>query len=368
MSNTLSNTPYQWHRYLVVTVVLSTLLVSCSGTQIANKEALEVQAGKQATTSEVSPKQALASAKNKISLAKDAELGFFAPLHMQQAENKFQQALQLHNKSLTGKKSSENRVSVLTTAFAASRLVDQAYQNRTAVEQHLKKSLAHRKILLDLGVNDVLPERFSKGMLSLQELIKDVEGGFVEEAVQAEIKVLQNFAVLEADTLKIQHLSKARNQFKQAETIDAKDYARVSYQRAKASMEYAEQFIEQNYRDRAGVVDVSSKAFHDAAHAYQVALEAQKIVDMNEKQAEQYVLHIESLLQSMNKNKRIKHLTSMSIQEQVTALINQSSISYDNPISEPSISEIEDAPPLENKNIAREVIDERPVAEAVIVE
>jgi len=297
-------------------LALAVTLTACASTKIANNDAMTQQAVKEAAKSDISPDEATLAAAKRISDANDAGLRFFAPLHMAQAKDKLKLAQKLKKKI----KLPEDKLAVISAAFAVGLLIEDAYKNKIVVEQQLSKSLAHKAVLEELGTPTVLPKAFNKGVKKILGLIKEIEAGGLNKAIENEAGVLKYLSSIEADTLKKQYLKRAESMLKKAKSADAGDFAEKSLEQAVAKIKLANAFIKSNYRDREGVKKICNEAFNAAARAYFVAIEASKIVALKEKQAEDYILFVESLLTRVNRSEVVPNLTSVSFHDQSVAL------------------------------------------------
>ncbi|MBV1883422.1 MAG: hypothetical protein KUG82_17410 [Pseudomonadales bacterium] len=291
-------------------------LSACANMKVANNDTLNQAALQQAHQSQKSPDEAILEAKGKVAKAEVDALDFYAPLHMKKAKNKLKEAEKLNSKI----KVPEDKVAVISAAIAVDLFIANAYKNKSLVEEKLVKSLKHKMVLEELGTNVVIPKAYGKGVRKLKVLIKDIEGGLVEKAIKGEEGVLKYFVKIETETLKVQHLSKAEAMIKKAKGIDADKLAEQTYKKAMRTLNEANSFVRENYRDREGIKRVGDDAFIAASYAYHVTVEVKKIIEVKEKKAEQYILYVASLLQRINGDDKVKNLGSLSFYDQSLAL------------------------------------------------
>ncbi|MGB1905964.1 MAG: hypothetical protein ACPHN3_01460 [Spongiibacter sp.] len=292
------------------------LATGCTNTHVANSEQIELQAQQQASATEITPEEALTQATELYTQATAQELMFYAPSHMEKARDKLDTARKILKKMETP----EDKIAVTGAAFAAKKLVEDAHANKTKVETQLSRVLDHRKVLLELKTDTIHPKLYRKAVNKLEDLIRDIEGGLLAKAKDDEADVLEYYAEVEAETLKTTHLDIAIDKLDEAESIDADDFAEATFEKAEAAIEFAEDFIRKNYRDREGVVRVTHNAYVAAQRAYYVGQEAAKLVELNREKAEQYALYVESLLQTINEQANIPDLQSQSFMAQARAL------------------------------------------------
>lgn len=302
--------------HLAAIVGALALTTACTNTHVANSEQIEIQAQQAASTTEVSPEQALTQASELYAEATAQELLFYAPSHMEKARDKLDTARKIFNKMETP----EDKLAVKGAAFAAKKLVEDAHTNKTKVETQLSRVLDHRKVLLELNTDTIHPKLYRKAVNKLEGLIRDIEGGLLAKAKDDEADVLQYYAEVEAETLKTTHLNIAIDKLDEAESIDADDFAEATFEKAEAAIEFAEDFIDKNYRDREGVVRVTHNAYMAAQRAYIIGQEAAKLVELNKEKAEEYALYVEALLQTINEQANIPGLQGQSFMSQARAL------------------------------------------------
>jgi hypothetical protein len=210
----------------------------------------------------------------------------------------------------------------MVEALKVEKLLQAGRQNRDKVEKLLAKALDHKAVLEELGTDKVLPKEYSKGMSMLGDVIRDVEGGLLDKVEAGQSKVLAYFNEIEADTLRVQWLSKAENMLGQARDVDADDYAPVSFKEAERAFERADDFIGTSFRDRQGVKDVAAHAYNKAAKAYHLGQEVKKVAGKKEKDIEQYMLSVQQLFDAINQHAAVASLDSHSFAEQSRLLVS----------------------------------------------
>jgi len=269
------------------------LLTACANTQVASTTAIQQHSAKaaQAASQEaITPEQAISEAERQLLEARNTEIGFFAPLHLAQAEESIRQA-----KQYLSKPPKDIKNAALMSAIAAQTFISKGYENKKAVEGNLKQVLAHKKVLEQLNAPSELPEDFQNILSDLVNLIKLIESGKVAEAVSEQNTLLDAMAEVEINTLRKQHLTTASAYLEKAEGVDADDYAEISYENAEKTLEASDNFIQKNYRDLKGVKRAGLEALNASQQAYFVAIEAKKRVNMNPVESEKHVLDLVSM-------------------------------------------------------------------------
>ena len=231
----------------LLAVLCAALVVSgCANSKIANSDALARAAANAAQNAERSLDEVIHDSTLALAEALNEGLEFYAPLHLDQAKSALDKAKKLNKE----KAKPEDLSQAMVEALKVEKLLQAGRQNRDKVEKLLAKALDHKAVLEELGTDKVLPKEYSKGMSMLGDVIRDVEGGLLDKVEAGQSKVLAYFNEIEADTLRVQWLSKAENMLGQARDVDADDYAPVSFKEAERAFERADDFIGTSFRDR----------------------------------------------------------------------------------------------------------------------
>lgn len=296
----------------LATVILAPMLVtSCANTKLSNSQDLMAAAQQQAAEAQKTPEEMIQIAGERINNA-DKDLRFYSPIHMKQAQDKLEEARKLSQKSQEVEIQSE----ALAAAILADQLVDEAENNRVVVKQQLSQALAHRDILIELKSPEVLPKDYNKGMDHLDFLIREVEGGNLDKVAKGQPKLLEEFAIIEADTLRKTWLTAAEVKLEEAEDANAEDLAPKSFEIAETAVDRTDDFIGKNYRDREGVKRKSREAFVLASQALNVAKEVEKLNKKKPDELELYVLDVQSYFDVINRKTGIEELVAQSFYEQ----------------------------------------------------
>ena len=296
---------------LATVVLLPMFIAACANTKLSNSQDLMAAAQQQAAEAQKTPEEMIQIAGERINNA-DHNLRFYSPIHMKQAQDKLVEARKLIQKSQDAGTQSE----ALAAAILADQLVDVAENNRVVVKQQLAPALAHRDILIELRAPQVLPKAYNKGMNDLDFLIREVEGGNLDKVVKGQPGLLEEFARIEADTLRKTWLTAARLKLEEAEDAKAEHLAPKSYDIAENAIERVDQFIGEHYRDRAGVKQKSREAFVLASQAENVAKEVERLNKKKPEELELYVLDVQSYFEVINRKTGIPELVAQSFYDQ----------------------------------------------------
>lgn len=303
-------------RHLVFLSIVLFNVTACVNSKIANDELLTEQAKVLASSATMTPEQSLNEAQKKIDKAQKARLDFYAPLHFKAAKEALVTAQNILNKG-------EGASLVLEQAFRVESLLNAGYKNREIVQTKLALSLEHLGVLEQLKASAIVPEGFSDVMEDMEAVIREMEGGFIDKAVERQPKLLESMTQLEVDLLKKVHLSAAEDMLDKAEKVKADKYAETTFQKAEQALEDAKRFIEKQYRDRAGVKSQGIKAWVAAARAYRLAKESVTLVNLTPQKAEQRALYFESLLSLINTPLQLKQLETKSFSTQAKTIVER---------------------------------------------
>ncbi len=281
-----------WQKSTALALVCSAILSGCANTKVADAENIHSQAILAAAKSQQTPQQLLAESRTLADKARSDNLGFFAPLHMQQALDSLAHADRLINNA-------QQQATVAKEAIAAKTFIENGYKNKALVEEHLKPALQQIEVLKQVDAPNLLPGDYRSSIDDLTFIIKMFEGGQITEGTNKQRSVIAGMINLEINALKKTHLSDALAFREKADDADAEEFAEVTLEAADKKIAEAQRYIETNYRDRLGVARQGREALQQTKQAYFVALDAQKLVKMDAAAAEQHVLRIVGALQKV---------------------------------------------------------------------
>lgn len=231
----------------------------------------------------------------------------------------------------------------------------------------LEKSLAHKQVLEELGSPEVLPDAFQDTVDDLKDLIKEIEGGFLDKAAKGQADLLSAMTDVEINTLKKQHLSQAESMLDKADSVDADDFAETTFEQAEQTLESATKFIEKNYSDRDGVRKTGLEALYAASHAYFIAKESAELIELKPSDAEKKALYFESLLARINKSVGVENLSTMSLYDQSVRLAEEIETAFKRTEANETNDVIQPAASTETVQLEampeRIVLETRPIAE-----
>jgi len=291
-------------KYLAL--LLTLILSACSSQQVAVSESIKIESAKAADEAKFTPQQAIEEATKQLADAKNKELNYYSPLHLSQAKQSIEEALEyLKNPPKKIKNAA------LMSAIAAQKFISDGYKNKETVEQMLKFAFDHQNVLKELKSPKIMKDDYEDVVEVIDEMINYIERGKLSKFTANKKPLQVAMSLVEINTLKHTNLDLAYSFMKRARKIDAEDYAERTYKKAEQTLEQANTYIEKNYRNRKGVVKVGEKALWGAKKTYYVALEAERVIQMTDEEAETHILKMYDLL-----NKAPKKANGVEIEPQ----------------------------------------------------
>lgn len=294
----------------VLTAVLTT--TGCANKKLANQDAFDSLATAKAEQFAGDSEKALANAEQAYKNAKDAELDFYAPLHMEQLREALKQARTME---LEGKTTETVQVSakVLT-------IYEGGAQNKAKVESQLPALIQQKATLDEIKANNVLPSQYQAAMDDFKELISLIETGDDAKATKDSEAVLKDLHTIELDVMLAQHWLPAKETLDKAEKEDADTNATKTFEYAENLVQSAERIIRQSYTDRELVEKTGKDALRATQHALFIGREVASLVNMNKAQAEAVALQFEDYLGQIGSAIKANDVRHMSLQDQTLAL------------------------------------------------
>lgn len=300
---------------LVITTfccLIALLNSGCANKQIAYQETFESLANETAESFAGDSERALNEAEQAYKAANNAELDFYAPLHMQQIRDSLKQARSLE---LEGNSDATIQMSAKVVA-----LYEAGKRNKAKVEALLPALIQQKNTLDEIKANNILPGDYRDGMDDVKELISLIEAGEEVRAAKESGAVLADLQRIERDTMLRQHWFPARETLDKAEDEDADNNAAQTFASAEQLVDDAERIIRQSYSDRRLVEKTGKQALRAAQHALFIGREVSLLVKMTHAQAEQAALKFENYLGQIGSVIDAQDLRHMSLEDQTLAL------------------------------------------------
>lgn len=307
------------------------LLTACSSNKLATT-GVEDLATQQALKSDMTPGQAVADARKSMDKAVQDNLAFYTPLHFKNAQESLSYIEQLQNGEAS-EDGMSTELAIITTAFKTKEFLNGGYKAKALIEQVLADSLAHKNILDELDSKKEYPKTYGKTINELTDLFKLIEQNDVEKARKEEAELLADMTSLEINTLIKRHVTPAQLVLDKAEDNDADDYAEKTFEQAEKSIEQAIAFINKNYRQRKQVSQAGKDALTAAQRALHIGQASQSMVKLNEEEAEQKALEVESLIKVIRTAMKVEGIEGLAVKEQAAELAALASAGYTSPVA-----------------------------------
>ena len=301
------------HNFLLAAMLAATLATTgCASKKLANQDAFDSLATAKAEQFAGDSEKALDNAEQAYKSAKDAELDFYAPLHMEQLRDALKQARALE---LEGKTTETVKVSAKVVT-----LYEGGLQNKQKAEGQLPALIQQKATLDEIKANNVLPGEYKTAMDDFKELISLIETGDEAKAAKDSEAVLKDLQAIELDVMLTQHWQPAKKTLDKAEKEDADSNATKTFEYAENLVQNAERIIRQSYTDRELVEKTGKDALRAAQHALFIGREVATLVSMNKAQAETVALQFEDYLGQIGSAIKADDVRHMSLQDQTLAL------------------------------------------------
>jgi len=242
--------------------------------------------------------QLIIDANQKIEHAKQEELFFYSP-------NNYQTAIKSMQVARAFVSDPEQKLKVLTNIYRIDLALDDAYSVKKIVQREMPDVLKVRESLDYLQASKTHSAEYGtllNAIVRLTEQIeKDKEAMFKTPKDQASFTDWKNvlMAQLEdfrARVVRFNYLNQADNLVADAEQVDAKTIAPVTYAQTIEQRDQALDYINHNMTNMQGIYDVGKKYYAAALRLLLITREINSMTDQGEDAREAYVLRIEQLL------------------------------------------------------------------------
>lgn len=296
---------------LLISLALFVFISGCSSQQVENTDQADViNVDGQPITSP--SEQALAEADALFEQAINDNLSFYSPSSMVKATQSIALA---RDNALNGFQTDSLAASQQTMQF-----LKDAKKNKALVEKNLRPLIQQKKVLEALNAPLVIPTQYNNQLNSIQTLISEIENDQVvisDERIQS---TLNDFRLLELETLLSIHWLPAQNTLEKAKNESADIYAPISFLAAQEQLAQTKIDISNDMRD-INAIEISGKqSLRAAQHALYLARDAQLLIQMNNQRAEIAVINMEKLLQKISRALKVDDVNYMSLLDQANAI------------------------------------------------
>lgn len=251
-------------------------------------------------------------AEKRYATALKANMAFYSPRNIQNAKEslKLARAQELNAEKEASLKSSKNVLSLL----------DEAQKNKIKVEELLPKILTKKKVLEELKTPRILAAEYNTQIDDIQSIIKKIEANESNDISKRITDIYSALETLELNTLLEIYWQPAKNTLLKAKKENADKNAPKSFSLAVNAVNKAEDLIRNDYADRIKVESYGITALRTAQQALYISRDAELLVDLTAKQAENKILQFQELLAKIGTALESKELRHMALEDQANAL------------------------------------------------
>ena len=237
----------------------------------------------------VDSESTLIEAEKRYATALKANMAFYSPRNIQNAKEslKLARAQELNAEKEASLKSSKNVLSLL----------NEAQKNKIKVEALLPKILTKKKVLEELKTPRILAAEYNTQIDNIQSIIKKIEANDSNDISKRITDIYSELETLELNTL-----------------------LEIYWQLAVNAVNKAEDLIRNDYADRIKVESYGITALRTAQQALYISRDAELLVDLTAKQAENKILQFQELLAKIGTALESKELRHMALEDQANAL------------------------------------------------
>jgi hypothetical protein len=299
-------------KHIASFLTVAMILGGCSQ-EIANTKQLDDEAAKMASSSGMSAAEVCNQASQSVTSGNDADLRFFAPLHMEQAIENLKEGQKLLGTPQTasqGVQKCHKSIQLIKDGLSIKAKAKDMLKDAMAEHDQLRKVDSAKKYTKD--IQDYLED--------IQDLIKQIETGKINDAMKGQAELIKDMQETEIEIVLDVNLTPVEAMLDKAEDADADELAEVTFEKAEKELDSAKKYITANFRNNEEVRKTSEQAMLAAKHAYYVAKEVETLQKLEPAKAEEKVLYIESLLEGVNKRFNQGEIVGHSLYEQADIL------------------------------------------------
>ena len=288
---------------LPITALLSVTLMTGCASKVANWEYINLEAQKDAAIADESAAKSIQRAQVRIEFGKTEELAYYAPRHLQLAEEQLLKARDMHT-------SGDPDGEVKPVAMTAQKTLEAGVKTKKLVIQTLRKSLKHKEKLIEIKADKYYPEQYQANANRIIELIDLIEDGKVGEAELGQKELLPQMHKTEVDTIEYIQLQPVKDQLAGIEADGGATVAPASWATAQKSLLKAQVLISRTPRAKAQIRQVTHDATRAAEHARVITDFSNEIIDASSDNAEAIAQRVERWLYRVNvalKQEDIRH-------------------------------------------------------------
>lgn len=287
---------------LLSTVFTVSLLAGCA-TQVANLESIELEAQKDAAMADESAAKSIQRAQMNLELGKTENLAYFAPRHLNIAQDKLLKARNMHT-------SGDPDSKVKPVAMGSKKTIEAGLRTKKLVINTLRPALKHKEKLEEIKADKYYPEDFNKITEAIVKLIDLIESGKMTEAKLGQKELLPLMHANEVETIEYIQLQSIKDQLSNIKKKGGDSIAPKSLALAQKTLVKAQNVINKTPRAKKQILSATHDAQRAADHANVITDFANEIDNANSNNAEAIALKVERWLYQVStalKHDDIRH-------------------------------------------------------------
>lgn len=279
------------------------LLAGCSA-KIANIDAIEQNAKREAAMADESASRTIQHAQSKLELGRSENLAYFAPRHLEEAQKLLLKAQEM----LT---SGEPDGVVKTVAMTSQKTLEAGLDVKKNILKQLKPTLDHREVLKDIKADQYFPGDYAEVEADLVKLIDLMEDNQTIKAEAGQKLLLVKMHQVEVNTIEYIQLQPVKDELERIKNKGGASVAPISWDTAQKALLQAQDLISKTPRAKGAIAKATVAATRAAQHADVITNLTNEILDASKDDAEAISLRMERWLYRISvalKHEDIRHL------------------------------------------------------------
>lgn len=268
---------------------LGVVLLSGCANKLANFDAISQTAKRDAAVADESAARTIQHAQSKIDLGRTEKLEFYAPRHLELAQEQLLKAQEMHTDGDPDGK-------VKTVAMTSIRTLDAGLETKRNILKQLKPTLDHRTVLLKIKADQFFPTDFAGLEQALREMIDLMEDSQTLEVRKRQKELLARMHQVEVNTIAYIQLQPVKDQLARIDAKGGSSIAPISWDTAQQALMQAQALIAKTPRAKGAIAKATVAATRAAQHADVITNLSNEILDADSDAAEGIALRMERWL------------------------------------------------------------------------
>lgn len=268
---------------------LSVVLLSGCSSKIANFDAISQIAKRDAAVADESAARTIQHAQSKVELGRTEKLEFYAPRHLQLAQEQLLKAQEMHT-------SGDPDGVVKTVAMTSVKTLDAGLETKRNILKQLKPTLDHRAVLMKIKADQFFPTDFAGLEQKLREMIDLMEDSQTIEADKRQKELLARMHQVEVNTIEYIQLQPVKDHLDRIDAKNGSSVAPISWDTAQKALMQAQALIAKTPRAKGAIAKATVAATRAVQHAEVITNLSNEILDADSEGAEVIALRMERWL------------------------------------------------------------------------